>query len=64
MGIGGNDCERIGKIGLGGNRAAASCWKVRPRRLKSDAAREGLDDVNLERKKRINRYGSKYVIDL
>ena len=36
--------EKIVRIGLGGNRAAASFWKVCPRGLKSDAARVDLDD--------------------
>ena len=64
MGIGGNDCERIGKIGLGGNRASSSFWKVSSGGLKRYAAREGLDDVNIERMKKSNRHGSKYVLYL
>ena len=42
--------------------ASTSCWKFIPRGLKSDASREGLND-NLERLKKSNSHGSKYVLD-
>ena len=53
----------IRRIGLGGNRAAGIFWKVFPREIKSDAARVGLDDDNLERMNKNNIHGNKYVLD-
>ena len=44
--------------------ALASFYNFSPRGLKSDAARKGLDDYDLERMKKINRHSSKYVLDL
>ena len=44
--------------------ASDSCWKVSPRGIKSDVAREGLDDFNIECMKKRNVHGSKYVLDL
>ena len=44
--------------------ALASFYKVSARGLKSNADRKGLDDDDLERMKKINRHGSKYVLEL